>query len=377
MSPIALTSTTTNGWMPDLVPTGIDHLHPDYSSLRPCLYAHGHAAVMCFVSEGTDNAGFSRCPRTLLYHAISMAEIHGLEISVGFEIEFRCFNPDGTDIDECVGGFSTAAGLRNRCFSIIEEIVQVLEQSGIEVQQFHTEGTQGMFEISTGPRPPVEAIDAWIYTRESIKTLFWRNNIIATLHPSPATEHHGIAAQFHLSISPPNKVTAESFLAGILTRLPGLCAISLPLDESYRRVNDFESEAGAYVAWGTENRDVPIRKIRTGHWEIRCCDAAANLYLVLATFIKSGLEGLRTGMELEWKDFHGCPSNAEEQERVNSGIRGKLPKTLPESLNELEGYAWTGFEKAIAAYVKIKRHELDSLRQSSYDQRRTLLLRHF
>jgi len=379
MSPIALTSTTVNEFMPGLVPTGIDHLYPDCSSLRPCLYAPSHAALMCFVSEGIDNAGFVRCPRTLLHQAISMAREDELDIKVGFEVEFRCFNPDGTDIDECLRGFSTAAGLKNRCISIIEEIMQLLEQSGIEVQQFHTEGTKGMFEISTGPMPAVQAVDAWVYTRETIKMLFWRNNIIATLHPSPAPEHHGIAAQFHLSISPPKEATAQPFLAGILHRLPALCALSLPLEESYKRVSDFASESGAYVAWGTENRDVPIRKIGTGHWEIRCCDGAANLYLVLAAFITSGLEGLKTGMELKWKDYLGCPSSIEEQERVNFGIQTRLPKNLAESLNELEKADWkeSGLTEAAATYAKIKRHELISLRKLSHDDRRALLLRHF
>src|SRR5271154_3482536 len=41
MSPIAMTSTTINEFMPGLIPTGIDLIYPDYTSLRPCLYAPG------------------------------------------------------------------------------------------------------------------------------------------------------------------------------------------------------------------------------------------------------------------------------------------------------------------------------------------------
>ena len=33
MSPVAMTSTTVNQFMPDLVPTGVDLIHPDLSSL--------------------------------------------------------------------------------------------------------------------------------------------------------------------------------------------------------------------------------------------------------------------------------------------------------------------------------------------------------
>ena len=125
--------------------------------------------------------------------------------------------------------------------------------------------------------------------------------------------------------------------------------------ESYERVNDFGSESGAYVAWGTENRDVPIRKIRTGHWEIRCCDGAANMYLVLAAFIASGLEGLKEGKELIWKDYLGCPSSAEEQERVMSGIQMSLPKALPESLKALEEFDWNELGLAQAVITLMRR----------------------
>jgi glutamine synthetase len=379
MSPVALTSTTINEWMPDLVATGVDHIHADYSSLRPCLYVPRHASVMCFVSEGIGNVGFGRCPRTLLYTALSTAATREVEINVGFEVEFRCLNLDGTDVEECMAGFSTAAGLRNRCFSIIEEVVEPLEESGIEVLQFHTESCQGLFEISTGPLPVVEAIDTLIYTRETIKMLFSKNNIIATMHPSPRPDHHGTAAQFHLSISPKTEATTDPFLAGILNHLPALCAFSLPLEESYKRVNDFGSEAGAYVAWGTQNRDVPIRQIRPGHWEVRCCDGTANMYLVMAGFIAAGLEGLKEGRELVWKDFHGVPSVANEQERLKAGITKKLPRGLAESLKELEelDYKRLGMAQAAKRYAKLKREELTSLGTLSDDARRALLVRHF
>jgi glutamine synthetase len=379
MSPVALTSTTINEFMPDLVPTGVDEIHPDYSSLRLCLYAPGHASVMCFVSEGFDNVGFERCPRSLLRSALATAERNGLEIKFGFEVEFKCFNLDGTELEECIEAFSSATGLRNRYFKIIEEAVQQLVQSGIEVLQFHTEESRGLFEISTGPMPVFEAIDSLIYTRETLKTLFTTNNIIATFHPSPTPKHCGTAAQFHLSISPVTPSTADHFLAGILDRLSALCAFSLPLAESYKRVNDFDSEAGAYVAWGTQNRDVPIRKICDGRWEVRCCDGAANMYLVAAAFIASGVAGVEEKTQLRWKDYYGCPGSANEQERAKFGIQSRLPADLHQSLEALKGCDWNeiGLGPAATAYAKIKTHELTSLGRLSNDARRALLIRHF
>ena len=354
-SPIALTSSTIHEFMQDLVPTGVDFICPDFSSLRPCRYEPGYAGVMCSISEGIGDFGFKRCPRTILNKTISSAVEVGLEIKVGFEVEFRCLNTDGTDLEDCLKGWSTAAGQENRCIPIIREILKILEQSRIKVEKFHTEGAQGMFEISTGPLPALQAIDAWVYTRETIKKLFSKQNILATLYPSPTPEHHGIGAHVHLSIG---KATSDSFLAGILTRLPALCAFSLPLEESYNRVND-KSEAGAYVTWGTENRDVPIRQIRNGYWEVRCCDATANMYLMVAAFIAAGIE---EGEELVWEDCLGCPSRIDEEGRALLRITKPLPKTLSESLQAMEEVNWSklGMEAAATRYAEIKRQELIS-----------------
>jgi glutamine synthetase len=379
MSPVAMTAATLNEFMPDLVPTGVDLLFPDFSSLRSCHYAPGHASLMCFVSEGIGNVGFERCPRTILKKICENASEIGVEFKVGFEIEFRTFKTDGSVVEECIKGFSTAAGLRNTSFSIVENVVELLETAGIEVHQFHTEGAAGMFEISTGPMSPLQAVDAWVYTRECIKTLFARQGLLATMHPSPATEHSGVGTHFHLSMTPSTRHLADSFLAGMLAKLPALCAFALPLEESYRRVNEFRSEVGAWVAWGTQNRDVPIRKIESARWEVRCCDGAANLYLAVAAFIGSGLEGLQKEMKLESRDFFGCPGSTTAEVLESMGIVRRLPTTLLQSLEALVPTDFQHFEMEASArmYKKIKTLEFESLRKISEKQKIHVLTRHF
>jgi len=376
MSPIAMTAATLGGFMPDLIVTGVDHLYPDYSSFRPLLYAPEYASVMCYVAEGIGEAFFKRCPRTILHNVAKRGE--DLDIKLGFELEFRCFNPDGTNLEDCIASGSNSAAMRNRCWPIIEDIVKCLELSGISVYQFHPEGAKGMFEISTGPLPIVNAVDAWVYTREAIKTIFFKHNIIATLHPSPTTEHHGIGAHFHVSISA-SKTAGDGFLAGILSRLPALCAFALPLEASYRRVNDFKSECGAWVAWGTQNRDVPIRKIQPGRWEVRCCDGSANMYLAVAAFMAAGIHGAKAGSTLVWKDCFGCPSSESEDWRTEHGVVKKLPSSLMESLQAMKETNWRelDMEEAATTYVKLKERELITLPKLSEADRRHIMIRNF
>ena len=59
-----------------------------------------------------------------------------------------------------------------------------------------------MFEISASPISPLEGVDAWVYTRETIKTFFPKHDIIASMHPSPTTDYvYDNDVETHLSIS--------------------------------------------------------------------------------------------------------------------------------------------------------------------------------
>jgi glutamine synthetase len=52
---------------------------------------------------------------------------------------------------------------------------------------------------------------------------------------------------------------------------------------------------GTYVAWGRENREVPIRLSGAGgnyYFELRCLDGTANTYVALAAILESGMRGI-------------------------------------------------------------------------------------
>lgn len=93
----------------------------------------------------------------------------------------------------------------------------------------------------------------------------------------------------HISMSSPH--AESSFLAGILKHLQALCAFSLPYDLSYEREQPYSNSE--FVSWGAQNWEVPIRKIKSGHWDFRCVDATANMYLTLAAFLGVGILGMQ------------------------------------------------------------------------------------
>jgi glutamine synthetase len=49
------------------------------------------------------------------------------------------------------------------------------------------------------------------------------------------------------------------FLAGVLDHLPAACAFTLPIRASYARMVDGIWSGGTWIAWGTHNRETPVR----------------------------------------------------------------------------------------------------------------------
>ena len=278
---------------------GLCELHPDWRSLRVCGYAPGHAAVMCCVYDRYfEEEPFHLCPRRKLADFVIECEVsQSKKFLVGFEVEFVLLDPSGEPprtVDP-INAWSVTNGFRGDTLKLMEESVEALQASGISVLQFHTV-EPNQLQIATGPLSPLDAIDALMHTNECIKHVSVRHGLRATMAPKPLREDMPTATHAHVSIHPPSG--QENFLAGILNSLQTLCAFGLPSYDSYSRITELRNAAGAWVAWGTENRYVPIRAIENARWELRYLDTTANFYLALLTAFSAGMQGLKENMPL-------------------------------------------------------------------------------
>lgn len=81
----------------------------------------------------------------------------------------------------------------------------------------------------------------------------------------------------------------------MLEHLEALHAFGLATMCSYDRLIDNYWAGGTWISWGEENRETPLRRIdeTDAHWEIRCIDGTANMYLFMAAIVQAGLIGLR------------------------------------------------------------------------------------
>jgi glutamine synthetase len=368
---------------------GKNELHPDWSSLRICEYAEGNAMVMCYLNETHPTAphkytmGFEHDPRTILSKVVAEAAEHNLNFLLGFELEFVLLQPS---MEAHAPGTSSVIlsmhSMRNKYLSLLEESVMAIQRAGIDICKFHTESGPAQFEMTTAPLPPMQAIDALIYSQETIKSIAFKHGVYATFHPKPlvkGNQKNGL--HMHFSVESLNKsFSPDRFLAGLLKHLRAMCMFIMPNTDSYERVQDLFSDKAAWVCWGTENKSAPIRQIRPGYWELRKIDACANPYLSVAAHIVAGMSGLAAGEELAIKDCELVVGNATDEELAKHGITERLPASMTEAIQACKEDAMfrERFGDAFIDRLILQRTwEENSLRKMNERDRRLLLVSMF
>lgn len=364
---------------PDCFPEGPElwQLHPDWTSLKPLAFAPKHASVMCAVSRHDSRQSFARCPRTRLLDLVqSFEQKHETRVTIGFEIEFVLL----TDTLEFIKpldriiGYSMTAGLRGETMELLEEVTAALEAAKISVYHIHTENPDQL-ELALGPSHVVEAIDSLMFAQETIRSVALRYGHKASMSVTPVLQGPQNGCHMHLSLS--NKALEEQFLAGVLRKLKPLCAFGMANYDSYARVID--DGAGLFVGWGTENRDLPIRKTGASRWEFRILDATANVYLFAAACLAAGSDGIQHKYELTWKDCTFPPEPGEKR-LEDCGIHERMPTALSATLKSVRDDEdlplWLGPE-LVEHYLRVKEKEAEIFPQMSDEERRRRYLDYF
>jgi glutamine synthetase len=99
--------------------------------------------------------------------------------------------------------------------------------------------------------------------------------------------------------------------------------------------------AGAFICWGFDNREAPVRvaspfrgsEEASTNAELKACDASCNPYLALGGLIAAGLDGLERGLELP-EPLDVDPATLAKDERARRGIVA-LPASQAEALDAL------------------------------------------
>ena len=340
-----------------------------------------------------DSAHLEGCPRwTLESLASTLKSEFGITMLMGFEIEIVFMRPvlDETKSTyteflplHTVHSWSNMTYQQIEVLPMIEEIVEALAEIDIHLPQFHSEAAPGQWEFPLPCFEPLKAVDVLYKTRSVIHNIAKNHGLKATLYPRPYNFTCGSASHAHFSINGPGDTVAkyaDPFLAGVLEHLPAILAFTLPLEESYERVKAGIWAGGEYVTWGTQNREVPLRKIEDGHWEMKTVDGIGNMYFSMAAVVGAGLYGVREKLNLKHKDCKAEPGLMSEEELKAVGATTKLPNTLEKSLSALEQDEV--LKKALGQwfvgnYVALKKAEMKKLRGFGEEKRRLWLMERY
>ncbi len=358
-------------------------LHPDVSRLTVLAGQPGWAwaPVDRYTQAGTPHV---QCSRSLLRRVVDELADDGLSVRAAIEIEWVVGDPDGLpdDPDAFVPALSGPAYGMTRLAEVSDyarDLLEALEAQGVAVDQFHPEYAAGQLEVSLGAQDPVSACDTALLVRHTITAVSAQHGLRVSFSPKVTADGVGNGGHVHLSLWRDGEnlmsggdgtfgLTAdgEAFTAGLLSHLPGLLAVGAPSVASYLRLVP-SHWAGAFAAWGLENREAAIRFVTgpdgnrqaSANVEIKSFDLAANPYLLMAGCLAAGRAGVRAGGTLP--DPVGVdPASLSEEGRREAGIRA-LPSSLADAVQAFEQdtvLAEVFGEELHATVVDVRRGEI-------------------
>jgi glutamine synthetase len=270
------------------------------------------------------------------------------------------------------------------------DLVHALQQQGMVVELCHPELSPGQHEISIGHSDPVHAADNQVRLRETVRAVAANHGLYASFAPKPFADYIGNGMHIHLSLWDQAQASSGgrnifydpaaaaqtsgggfsaqglSFLAGILSHLPALTALTCASVNSYRRLAP-HSLSGAFAIYGYDNREAALRipslfrsnPEHSANLELKAADATGNPYLALGALLVAGLDGLQRSLD-PGPPVNLDPDTLSADQLAGMGIK-RLPQTLEEALDALEADPLlTGALGALLtrSYGAIKRSEI-------------------
>lgn len=365
------------------------YLRPDLDSftILPWRPQHGRVARLICDVYNPDGTPFVGDPRGVLRRVLARAADMGYSFNVGPECEFFLFETDEagrptTRTADEAGYFDL--GPLDHGESTRREICMALEQMGFEIEASHHEVAAGQHEIDFKYADALTAADDIMTFKLAVKSLAQKNGLHATFMPKPVFGINGSGMHTNMSLfkdgknafydeKDPRKLsaTAYSFIAGILSHIKGMVAITNPLVNSYKRLVP-GYEAPCYIAWSASNRSalirIPAARGQATRVELRCPDPACNPYLALAVCLAAGLDGI----EKQMTPPEEVMDNIFAMDAPTRAARGieSLPGSLAEAVDALEADEMITSalgEHVVKNYVSGKRAEWDAYRTAVSD----------
>ena len=316
-------------------------------------------------------------PRVMLKKQIKKLSELGYSMKSGVECEYFLISPDGNTIADNRDTQSKPCYDQSslmRRYELIKEICDCMIEMGWGPYQNDHEDANGQFEMNWDYSDCLKTADRHTFFKFMVKTIAEKHDLRATFMPKPFENLTGNGCHAHISLWKGKKnifldqhdklglsKIAYNFLGGIMRHASSLSTFFNPTINSYRRINAAPTKSGATwspssISYTGNNRTHMIRVPDPGRFELRLMDGSANPYLLQASVLAAGMEGLSKRINPGKPLF--CNMYEDYKKYPNLS---KLPNELKYSLDKIENNKEMikAFGKeVIKSYVKLRTSEL-------------------
>ena len=316
-------------------------------------------------------------PRVMLKKQIKKLSELGYSMKSGVECEYFLIYPDGNTIADNRDTQSKPCYDQSslmRRYELIKEICDCMIEMGWGPYQNDHEDANGQFEMNWDYSDCLKTADRHTFFKFMVKTIAEKHDLRATFMPKPFENLTGNGCHAHISLWKGKKnifldkhdklglsKTAYNFLGGIMKHASSLSTFFNPTINSYRRINAAPTKSGATwspssISYTGNNRTHMIRVPDPGRFELRLMDGSANPYLLQASVLAAGIEGLSKRINPGKPLF--CNMYEDYKKYPNLS---KLPNELKDSLDKIENNKEMNKAfgtEVIKSYVKLRTSEL-------------------
>jgi len=249
-------------------------------------------------------------PRSVLQSVIAQYKALGLTPTLGPELEFYIANYDEED------GWSRSLSRTGRVYTTGESVdpggqflhlMRMLDGMDIGVFAGNHEFSPSQYEINLWHSEALNAADRTFLFKTAVRDIVAHTGKHALFVGKPWDDEGGSGFHLHFSVVDEHgnnimsdggqglSEVANHMIAGILANAGAVAALSNPTVNAYKRLGP-DTLAPYRANWGHDNRSamlrVPPERGAGTRLEMRLGDAAANPYLLIASVLAAGLDGI-------------------------------------------------------------------------------------
>jgi len=297
---------------------------------------------------------FNQGPRNVLRRVLGdLSESRGWTLKTGVECEFFLISPDASELADtrdvaAKPCYDQSALFRQRGF--VCELNEAMEEMGFPPYQTDHEDANGQFECNWEYDDALKTADRHSLFKFTVRCLAEKHGYRSTFMPKPFSHLTGNGCHVHLTLHDEKTgenifkqggdadgfgtaclgTTGTQFVAGLLSHAKGICAVTNPTVNSYKRLSAPPTASGATwapntISWSGNNRSHMIRIPDAPRIELRLADMATNPYLLPAAALSAGMSGV---------DAKATPPSPIEANAYDSSAAEVMQsaETLPENL---------------------------------------------